>query len=47
MNYGSATMIKDGETIKITKLKDFLEFKGKTGLLRKIVSKTTKNKKKT
>jgi hypothetical protein len=40
MNYGSATMIKDGKTIKITSLKDFLEFKGRNDLLDKIVSKS-------
>lgn len=40
MNYGSVTMIRNGETIKITSLKDFLEFKGKTTLLKKIIPKT-------
>ncbi len=39
INYGSATMVKDGNPIKITKLKDFLEFKGKSNLLKKIISK--------
>jgi len=33
MNFGLATMIKDGKTLKITSLKDFLEFKGRTDLL--------------
>ena len=33
INFGSATMIKDGKTLKITSLKDFLEFKGRTDLL--------------
>jgi hypothetical protein len=28
MNYGNATMIKDGKSITITSLKGFLEFKG-------------------
>ena len=42
INYGSATMLKDGKTTKITTLKDFLEFKGRTDLLDKIVSKTSK-----
>jgi hypothetical protein len=45
INYGYATMIKDGKTTKITTLKDFLEFKGRTDLWDKIVSKTSKNKK--
>ncbi|MDL2223596.1 EcoRV family type II restriction endonuclease [Bacteroidales bacterium OttesenSCG-928-M11] len=39
MNYGIATMIKDGKTVKITNIKDFLEFKGRTELWNKIVSK--------
>jgi hypothetical protein len=37
INFGSATMIKDGKTVKITSLKDFLIFKGRTDLLNKIV----------
>ncbi len=41
INHGSATMIKDGKTVKITTLKDFLEFKGRTDLWDKIVSKTS------
>jgi hypothetical protein len=45
INYGYATMIKDGKTTKITTLKDFLEFKGRTDLWDKIVSKTSNNKK--
>jgi len=44
INHGSATMVKDGNPIKITTLKDFLEFKGRTELWEKIVVKT-KNKK--
>jgi hypothetical protein len=39
MNFGSASMLKDGKTIKITSLKDFLEFKGRTDLLNRIVNK--------
>lgn len=42
INYGSATMMKDGKPIKITTLKDFLEFKDKTELWEKIVAKTSK-----
>ncbi|MCE5331290.1 MAG: EcoRV family type II restriction endonuclease [Bacteroidales bacterium] len=41
INHGSVTMIKDGKTLKITTLKDFLEFKGRNDLLDKIVSKTS------
>jgi hypothetical protein len=44
INHGSATMIKDGKATKITTLKDFLEFKGRTDLLDKIVSKTPNKK---
>ncbi len=43
INFGSATKVKEGNTIKITNLKDFLEFKGRTDLWKKIVGKTTKN----
>lgn len=45
INHGSATMIKDGKTLKITTLKDFLEFKGRIELWEKIVAKTSKKKK--
>lgn len=44
INYGSATMVKDGKTVKITTLKDFLEFKGKPELWKKIASKSKKRK---
>ncbi len=44
INYGAATMLKDGKTLKITTLKDFLEFKGRTDLWDKIVSKTSNKK---
>jgi hypothetical protein len=44
INYGSATMVKDGKPTKITTLKDFLEFKGRMDLLDKIVSRTTYKK---
>ncbi len=46
MNYGTATMIKDGKTIKITNIWDFLEFKGRTNLFDKVVAKGTKRRKK-
>ncbi len=42
MNYGTITMVKDGK--KTTKLKDFLEFRGRTDLLNKLVLKNTKKK---
>jgi hypothetical protein len=41
INHGSATMLKEGKLLKITTLKDFLEFKGRNDLLDKIVSKTS------
>jgi hypothetical protein len=44
INHGSATMIKDGKPTKITTLKDFLEFKGRSDLWDKIVSKTSNKK---
>jgi len=43
-NYGSARMMKDGNQIKITTLKDFLEFKGREDLWEKIVARTYKKK---
>ena len=42
INYGSATMVKDGKPIKITTLRNFLEFKGRTELWDKIVTKVIK-----
>jgi hypothetical protein len=36
INFGSATMIKDSKTVKITNLKDFLIFKGRVDLLDKL-----------
>jgi len=44
INHGSATMLKDGKAIKITTLKDFLEFKGRIDLWDKIVAKTSNKK---
>lgn len=46
INYGFATMMKDGKPTKITNLKDYLEFKGKPELWDKIVIKTKASKKK-
>jgi len=40
INHGSATMVKGGKTTKITTLKDFLEFKGRTDLWDKIVKRS-------
>ena len=45
MNYGTATMIKDGKSINITNIWDFLEFKGRTDLFDKVVAKGAKKKK--
>lgn len=42
INFGSATTVKDGRLVKIANLKDFLAFKGRTDLLKKIATKTTK-----
>jgi hypothetical protein len=44
INYGSATMMKNDKPTKITTLKDFLEFKGRTDLLDKIISRTAHKK---
>jgi len=45
MNYGAATMIKDGKTIKISSIWEFLEFKGRTDLFDSVVAKGAKRKK--
>jgi hypothetical protein len=44
INHGSASMVKDGKPIKITTLKSFLEFKGRTELWEKIVARTSYKK---
>ena len=46
INYGTATMIKDGKTIKISNIWDFLEFKGRLDLADKVVSRGAKRRKK-
>lgn len=46
MNYGSATMIKNGKTIKIRNIWDFLEFKGRKDLFESVVAKGAKRRKK-
>jgi len=45
MNYGSATMIKDGRPIKITSIWEFLEFKGREDLFECVVAKGAKRRK--
>ena len=45
MNYGAATMIKDGKTTKISSIWEFLEFKGRTDLFESVVAKGAKRKK--
>jgi len=42
INYGYATMVKDGKPVKITRLRDFLEFKGRQDLWEQIVKRTVK-----
>lgn len=44
MNYGTATMIRDGKTISVKSIWDFLEFKGRTDLENKVVAKGAKRK---
>ncbi len=44
INYGSVSIIKDGKTKKITKLKDYLQFKSQTDLLDKVVAKNNEKK---
>jgi len=46
MNYGTATMIKDGKSVKVTSIWDFLEFKGRADLVDKVVAKGAKRKSK-
>jgi hypothetical protein len=44
MNYGTATMIRDGKSISIKNIWDFLEFKGRIDLEDKVVAKGAKRK---
>lgn len=46
MNYGNVSMIKDGKTVYITNIWDFLEFKGRLDLIEKVVAKGAKRRKK-
>lgn len=45
INYGVATMLKDGESIPITNIWDFLEFKGRKDLFDKVGNGAKKRKK--
>lgn len=45
MNYGTATMIKDGKTVKVSSIWEFLEFKGRTDLFSQVVTKGAKRRK--
>jgi len=46
MNYGIATMIKDGKTITVKNIWDFLAFKGRNDLFDKVVARGAKRRKK-
>jgi hypothetical protein len=46
INYGTATMIKDGKTVKVNSIWDYLEFKGRKNLYGKVVAKGAKRKRK-
>jgi hypothetical protein len=45
MNYGLVNMIKDGKSVKITNIWDFLSFKGREDLFSKVVTKGAKRRK--
>lgn len=44
INYGTATMMKGGKTVKVSSIWDFLEFKGRKDLFNKVVAKGAKRK---
>lgn len=46
INYGVASIVKNGNPIKIRNIWDFLEFKGRTDLLDKVVAKGVKRREK-
>ena len=46
VNYGTATMMKDGETVKVSSIWDFLEFKSRKELFSQVVAKGAKRKRK-
>lgn len=45
INYGSATIVKDGKVKPITNIWDFLEFKGRTDLFEKVGNGAKKRRK--
>lgn len=44
INYGTATMMKEGKTVKVSSIWDYLEFKGRKDLFNKVVAKGAKRK---
>ena len=46
VNYGTTTMVKEGRTIKVSSIWDFLEFKGRKDFFNRVVSKGAKRKRK-
>ncbi|NLJ81826.1 MAG: restriction endonuclease [Bacteroidales bacterium] len=46
MNYGTVTMLREGKSVKISSIWDFLEFKGRKDLFNKVVAKGAKRKRK-
>lgn len=44
VNYGTATMVRGGKTVKVSSIWDFLEFKGRKDLYDKVVAKGAKRK---
>jgi len=46
MNYGTTTMMKDGKSVRVSSIWDFLEFKGRKDLFKKVVPKGAKRKRK-
>jgi hypothetical protein len=46
MNYGHVSMIKDGKSVKVTNIWDFLAFKSREDLFEQVVAKGAKRRKK-
>jgi len=44
INYGTVNMVKNGNSVKVTNIWDFLEFKGRTDLYDQVVAKGAKRK---
>lgn len=44
INYGFATMVKEGKTIKVSSIWDFLDFKGRKDLYSQVIAKGAKRK---